>query len=43
MVKQYQIKVDPDKLRAFGIPLTAIQMAINRGNQEIGASVVEIA
>ncbi|MBB1271005.1 efflux RND transporter permease subunit [Shewanella sp. SR44-3] len=43
MVKQYQIKVDPDKLRAFGIPLAAIQMAINRGNQEIGASVVEIA
>ncbi|MBB1382627.1 efflux RND transporter permease subunit, partial [Shewanella sp. SR41-2] len=35
--------VDPDKLRAFGIPLAAIQMAINRGNQEIGASVVEIA
>jgi len=43
MVKQYQIKVDPDKLRAFGIPLTAIQIAINHGNQEIGASVVEIA
>ncbi|GGP68493.1 cation transporter [Shewanella algicola] len=43
MVKQYQIKVDPDKLRAFGIPLNAIQMAINRGNQEIGASVVEIS
>ncbi|WP_150138784.1 efflux RND transporter permease subunit, partial [Candidatus Enterovibrio escicola] len=43
MVKQYQIKVDPDKLRAFGIPLNAIQMAINRGNQEIGASVVELS
>jgi Cu(I)/Ag(I) efflux system membrane protein CusA/SilA len=43
MVKQYQVKVDPDKLRAFGIPLTAIQIAINRGNQEIGASVVEMA
>ncbi|MGX5201881.1 efflux RND transporter permease subunit [Aliikangiella sp. IMCC44632] len=43
MVKQYQVKVDPDKLRAFGIPLSHIQMAINRGNQEIGASVVEMA
>jgi Cu(I)/Ag(I) efflux system membrane protein CusA/SilA len=43
MVKQYQVKVDPDKLRAFGIPLSHIQMAIKRGNQEIGASVVEMA
>lgn len=43
MVKQYQVKVDPDKLRAFGIPLAKIQMAIRRGNQEIGASVVEMA
>jgi Cu(I)/Ag(I) efflux system membrane protein CusA/SilA len=43
MVKQYQIKVDPDKLRAFGIPLMAIETAIKRGNQEIGASVVEMA
>ncbi len=43
MVKQYQVKVDPDKLRAFDIPLSHIQMAIRRGNQEIGASVVEMA
>ncbi len=43
MVKQYQVKVDPEKLRAFGIPLSHIQTAIKRGNQEIGASVVEMA
>ncbi|NRA54288.1 MAG: efflux RND transporter permease subunit [Gammaproteobacteria bacterium] len=43
MVKQYQVRVDPDKLRAFGIPLAHIQTAIKRGNQEIGASVVEMA
>jgi len=43
MVKQYQVKVDPDKLRAFGIPLSHIQLAIQRGNQEIGASVIEMA
>ena len=43
MVKQYQVKVNPDKLRAFGIPLSHIQTAIKRGNQEIGASVVEMA
>ncbi len=43
MVKQYQIRVDPDKLRAFGMPLSHIQNAIKRGNQEIGASVVEMS
>ena len=43
MVKQYQVRVHPDKLRAFGITLSKIQMAIKRGNQEIGASVVEMA
>ena len=43
MVKQYQVKINPEKLRAFGIPLAKIQMAIKMGNQEIGASVVEMA
>jgi len=43
MVKQYQVKVDPEKLRAFNIPLSHIQTAIQRGNQEVGASVVEMA
>ena len=43
MVKQYQVQVDPDKLRAYGIPLTHVQMALKRGNQETGASVVEMA
>ena len=43
MVKQYQVKVNPDKLRAFGIPLSLIQKAIKQGNQEIGASVIEMA
>lgn len=43
MVKQYQVKVNPDKLRAFNMPLAHIQMAIQRGNQEVGASVVEMA
>ena len=43
MVKQYQIQVDPEKLRAFDIPLSHIQSAIRQGNQEAGASVVEMA
>lgn len=43
MVKQYQVTVNPEKLRAFNIPLSHIQMAIKRANQEVGASVIEMA
>ncbi|MEH6586513.1 MAG: CusA/CzcA family heavy metal efflux RND transporter [Halioglobus sp.] len=43
MVKQYQVVVDPNKLRAFDIPLQHIRTAIARGNQEAGASVIEMA
>ncbi len=42
MVRQYQVVVDPDKLRAFGIPLSKLKMAIQQGNQETGASVIEM-
>ena len=43
MVKQYQVSVDPEKLRAFNIPLSHINNAIKRANQESGASVLEMA
>lgn len=42
MVKQYQIIVDPEKLRAYNIPLSLIKTAVTRGNQQTGASVVEM-
>jgi Cu(I)/Ag(I) efflux system membrane protein CusA/SilA len=43
MVRQYQVVVDPDKLRAFGIPLAKLRSAIQQGNQETGGSVIEMA
>ncbi|MBW3776766.1 efflux RND transporter permease subunit [Aeromonas veronii] len=43
MVRQYQVRVDPDKLRAYGISLSLIETAIKQGNQETGASVIEMA
>jgi Cu(I)/Ag(I) efflux system membrane protein CusA/SilA len=43
MVKQYQVVLDPDKLRAYGLPLARIRQAIQRGNQEAGGSVIEMA
>jgi len=42
MVRQYQVVVDPDKLRAFGIPLAKIAKAVQEGNQETGGSVIEM-
>jgi Cu(I)/Ag(I) efflux system membrane protein CusA/SilA len=43
MVKQYQVVVDPDRLRSYGIPLARVREAIQRGNQEVGGSVIEMA
>ncbi len=42
MVRQYQVVVDPDKLRAFNLPLSKIKSAIRSGNQESGGSVIEM-
>jgi len=42
MVKQYQVVVDPDKLRAFNITLAQVRRAIQSGNQEAGGSVIEM-
>ena len=43
MVKQYQVVIDPDRLRSYGIPLANVRKAIQRGNQEVGGSVIEMA
>ena len=43
MVRQYQIQVDPDKLRYYRLPLSKVVSAIQSANQETGGAVVEIA
>src|SRR6056297_3261141 len=43
MVRQYQVVVDPDKLRAYRIPLSTVRNAIQRGNMETGGRVIEMA
>jgi len=43
MEKQYQVIVDPRKLRAYGIPLAHVRDAIRRGNGETGGRVIEMA
>jgi len=42
-VKQYQVTVNPAKLQAYNIPISAIEMAIKNGNSDAGGEVIEIA
>ncbi len=42
-VKQYQVTVDPEKLRAYDIPLWKVKQAIQRSNNEIGGRVMEMS
>jgi len=40
-VRQYQIDVDPNRLRAYKIPLSAVVDAVMRSNRNVGGNVVE--
>ena len=42
-VRQYQVLLDPERLRAYGIPIDRVSMAIRNANQESGGSVLELA
>ena len=42
MVRQYQIVLDPDKLRAYNIGHGKVIEAVRRANQETGGSVLEL-
>ncbi|WP_281968007.1 efflux RND transporter permease subunit [Roseovarius nanhaiticus] len=42
MVKQYQVVVDPMKLRAYDLTLAEVSAAIQSANRETGGSVVEM-
>jgi Cu(I)/Ag(I) efflux system membrane protein CusA/SilA len=43
MVRQYQIVVDPNRLRAFGISQQRVADAVRRANRDISGSVIELA
>src|ERR1051326_3935061 len=40
-VRQYQIDVDPLKLRAFNMPMSTVFAAVQRSNNNVGAKVIE--
>jgi len=42
-VRQYQVEIDPVRLRAYGLPLNRVRQAIQRSNADVGGRLVEIA
>jgi Cu(I)/Ag(I) efflux system membrane protein CusA/SilA len=42
-VQQYQVIVDPVKLRSYGVPLMKVVQAIRDSNRDVGGRVVEMA
>ena len=42
-VKEYQVKIDPNKLQQYGLSLAKVARAIRRSNNDVGGRVLEIA
>ncbi|MEJ5369751.1 MAG: CusA/CzcA family heavy metal efflux RND transporter [Bryobacteraceae bacterium] len=42
-VRQYQVQVDPQRLRAYGIPLDRVVAAVRASNNDTGGRLIEIA
>lgn len=42
-VKEYQVLVDPNRLRAYDIPLTKVAQAVRAANAEVGGRTLELA
>jgi Cu(I)/Ag(I) efflux system membrane protein CusA/SilA len=42
LVKQYQVVLDPDRLRALGITIDRVKQALRNSNNETGGSVLEL-
>ncbi|MEP6534967.1 MAG: efflux RND transporter permease subunit [Bryobacteraceae bacterium] len=42
-VKQYQVTVDPNKLRGYNIPISKVRTAIQRSNNDVGGRLLEVS
>jgi copper/silver efflux system protein len=42
-VRQYQVRVDPNKLRAYGIPLSTVIDRVHTSTNEVGGRVLELS
>jgi Cu(I)/Ag(I) efflux system membrane protein CusA/SilA len=42
-VRQYQVNVDPNRLRAYRIPIDRVVEAVRKGNNDVGGRLVELS
>ena len=42
MVQEYQVDVDPEALKAFGIPIQQVMLAVKNSNRDAGAQTIEV-
>ena len=42
-VRQYQVQVDPNRLRAFNLPISKVVDAVRTGNNDVGGRLVEMS
>ena len=42
-VRQYQVNVDPNRLAAYGIPISKVVAAVRAGNNDVGGRLVEFS
>jgi Cu(I)/Ag(I) efflux system membrane protein CusA/SilA len=42
-VRQYQVTVDPQKLQAYDLSIADVRKAVERNNNDVGGSVIELA
>ncbi len=42
-VRQYQVDVDPDKMRAYNVTLADVQNGVMRSNNDVGGKIIELS
>ncbi|MER3523636.1 MAG: CusA/CzcA family heavy metal efflux RND transporter [Ignavibacteria bacterium] len=42
-VRQYQIDVDPNKMKGYGVTLTDVRTAVMRSNNDVGGKILEVS
>ncbi|MGE5816287.1 MAG: efflux RND transporter permease subunit, partial [Acidobacteriota bacterium] len=42
-VRQYQVQIDPNRLRAFNVPVSKVVEAVRSGNNDVGGRLLELS
>jgi Cu(I)/Ag(I) efflux system membrane protein CusA/SilA len=42
-VRQYQVDIDPDKMKAYGVSISDVRSAVMRSNNDVGGKILEMS